>query len=139
INRNAIFTGGIRPHLYCLPIAKREKHRQALRRAATSGDPRVFLGTHSAPHAVSAKEAAYGCAGIFTAPYALAIYAAVFEEEDALDRLEGFAAVNGPVFYRLPVNQVRVTLRREPLAVAERIGDDDNALIPFRAGETLRW
>src|SRR5262249_56633949 len=89
INRNAIFAGGISPHLYCLPIAKREKHRRALRRAATSGSPRFFLGTDSAPHAVSAKEAACGCAGIFTAPCALEIYAEVFEEEDALDRLEG--------------------------------------------------
>jgi dihydroorotase len=139
INRNAIFTGGVRPHLYCLPIAKREKHRQALRRAATSGSPRFFLGTDSAPHPVSAKETACGCAGIFTAPCALEIYAEVFEEEGALDRLEGFAALNGPEFYRLPVNDARVTLRREPLPLPEIIGEGEQKLIPFRAGEILRW
>jgi dihydroorotase len=139
INRNAIFTGGIRPHLYCLPIAKREKHRQALRRAATSGNPRFFLGTDSAPHAVPAKETACGCAGIFTASCAFEIYAEVFEEEGALNRLEAFASLNGPEFYRLPVNETRVTLRREPFAVPEVIGEDANALVPFRAGETLRW
>jgi dihydroorotase len=139
INRNAIFTGGIRPHLYCLPIAKREKHRQALRRAATSENPRFFLGTDSAPHAIQAKETACGCAGIFTAHCALEIYAEVFEEEGALDRLEAFAALNGPEFYRLPVNNTRVTLRREPFAVPESICNGENALVPFRAGETLRW
>ena len=139
INRNAIFAGGIRPHHYCLPIAKREKHRQALRRVATSGNPRFFLGTDSAPHTVPAKEAACGCAGIFTAPCALEIYAEVFEEEGALDRLEGFAALNGPGFYRMPVNGSQVTLRREPCPVPERIGEDENAVVPFRAGETLRW
>ena len=139
INRNAIFTGGIRPHLYCLPIAKREKHRRALRRAATSGNPRFFLGTDSAPHAVPAKETACGCAGIFTAPCALEIYAEVFEEEGALDRFEAFAALNGPEFYGLPVNATRVTLRREPCPVPEYIGEGENAIVPFRAGETLRW
>jgi dihydroorotase len=139
INRNAIFTGGIRPHLYCLPIAKREKHRQALRRAATSGNSRFFLGTDSAPHAVPAKETACGCAGIFTAPCAFEIYAEVFEEEGALDRLEAFASLNGPEFYRLPVNEARVTVRREPFAVPEVIGEDADALVPFRTGETLRW
>jgi dihydroorotase len=139
INRNAIFAGGIRPHLYCLPIAKRERHRQALRRAATSGNPRFFLGTDSAPHTVPAKETACGCAGIFTAPCALEIYAEVFEEADALDRLEGFAALNGAGFYRMPVNDSRVTLRREPYPVPEHIGEDENAVTPFRAGETLRW
>src|SRR5208282_2014148 len=139
INRNAIFAGGIRPHLYCLPIAKREKHRRALRQAATSGNPRFFLGTDSAPHAVSTKETACGCAGIFTAPCALEIYAEVFEEDAALDRLEAFAALHGPEFYRLPVNEARVTLRREPFPVPESIGEGKNALIPFRAGETLRW
>jgi dihydroorotase len=139
INRNAIFAGGIRPHLYCLPIAKRETHRQALRRAAVSGNPRFFLGTDSAPHIVPAKETACGCAGIFTAPCALEIYAEVFEEEDALDRFEAFAALNGPEFYRLPVNSTRVTLLREPFAVPQSIGEGANALVPFRAGETLRW
>jgi dihydroorotase len=139
INRNAIFAGGLRPHLYCLPIAKREKHRQALRRAATSGKPRFFLGTDSAPHAVPAKETACGCAGIFTATCALEIYAEVFEEEAALDRLEAFAALHGPAFYGLPHNETRVTLRREPLPVPERIGEGETALAPFRAGESLRW
>jgi dihydroorotase len=139
INRNAIFAGGIRPHLYCLPIAKREKHRQALRRAATSGNPQFFLGTDSAPHAVPAKETACGCAGIFTAPCAIEIYAEVFEEEGALDRVEAFASLNGPEFYRLPVNETRVNLRRVPFAVPEVIGEGANALVPFRAGDTLRW
>jgi dihydroorotase len=139
INRNAIFSGGIRPHLYCLPIAKREKHRRALRRAATSGDRRFFLGTDSAPHAVAMKETACGCAGIFTASCALEIYAEVFEEEVALDRLEAFASLNGPAFYGLRPNEAQVTLRREPFQVPERIGDSDGAVIPFRPGETLRW
>ena len=139
INRNAIFMGGIRPHLYCLPIAKREKHRRALRRAATSGSPRFFLGTDSAPPAVAAKETACGCAGIFTAACALEIYAEVFEEEEALDRFEAFAALHGPAFYQLPVNKTRVTLRREPYPVPEHIGEGENALVPFRAGDTLRW
>jgi dihydroorotase len=139
INRNAIFAGGIRPHLYCLPIAKREKHRRALRRAAVSGDRHFFLGTDSAPHPVSAKETACGCAGIFTAASALELYTEVFEEEDALDRLEAFAALNGPAFYRLPPNEWRITLRREPIAVPALIGNGDGAIVPFRAGETLRW
>ena len=139
INRNAIFQGGIRPHLYCLPIAKREKHRRALRRAATSGHPAFFLGTDSAPHAIATKETACGCAGIFTAATAIELYAEVFDEDGALDRLEAFASLNGPRFYRLPVNQRRVTLRREANAVPDRIGDGDLAVAPFRAGETLRW
>jgi dihydroorotase len=139
INRNAIFAGGIRPHLYCLPIAKREKHRLALRRAATSGDPHFFLGTDSAPHARPAKETDCGCAGIFTAPCALEIYAEVFEEEGALDRLEAFASLNGPLFYRLPPNETRVSIARELLPVPERIGAGDNTVISFRGGETLRW
>jgi dihydroorotase len=139
INRNALFAGGIRPHLYCLPIAKREKHRRALRRAATSGNGKFFLGTDSAPHAVVTKETACGCAGIFTAPCALEIYAEVFDEEAALDRLEAFASLNGPNFYRLPPNEAWITLRRESWVVPERIGNSDNAVVPFRAGETLRW
>ncbi len=139
INRNAIFAGGIHPHLYCLPIAKRERHRLALRRAVASGDDRFFLGTDSAPHAVPAKETACGCAGIFTAPCALEIYAEAFEEEAALDRLEAFASLNGPAFYRLPPNDARVTLRREPFPVPKQIGAGDDAVIPFRAGDTLRW
>jgi dihydroorotase len=139
INRNALFAGGVRPHLYCLPIAKREKHRLALRRAAASGDQHFFLGTDSAPHAVPSKEAACGCAGIFSAAGALEIYAEVFEEEGALDRLEAFAALNGAKFYRLPVNETRVSLRYQPTAVPTSIGAGDTAIVPFRAGETLRW
>jgi dihydroorotase len=139
INRNALFAGGIRPHLYCLPIAKREKHRLALRRCATSGDQRFFLGTDSAPHAFPTKETACGCAGIFTAPCALELYTEVFEEEAALDRLEAFASLNGPQFYRLPPNDARITLRREPFVAPQLIGEGDNAVVPFRAGETLRW
>jgi len=139
INRNALFAGGIRPHLYCLPIAKREKHRRALRRAATSGNGKFFLGTDSAPHAVVTKETACGCAGIFTAPCALEIYAEVFDEEAALDGLEAFASLNGPNFYRLPPNEAWIMLRRESWVVPERIGNSDNAVVPFRAGETLRW
>ncbi len=139
INRNAIFQGGIRPHLYCLPIAKREKHRQALRRAATGGSAKFFLGTDSAPHAIPTKETACGCAGIFCAPNALELYAEVFEEEGALDRLEAFASLNGPNFYRLPVNETRVTLRRVSNPVPARVGEGALAVGPFRAGETLRW
>src|SRR6266404_4571452 len=139
INRNAIFQGGIRPHLYCLPIAKREKHRRALRHAATSGNPAFFLGTDSAPHAIPTKETACGCAGIFTAASALELYAEVFEEAGALDRFEAFASLNGPAFYRLPVNERRVTLRHEKWIVPDRVGDGADAVAPFCAGETLRW
>jgi dihydroorotase len=139
ISRNAIFAGGIRPHLYCLPIAKREKHRRAVRRAATSGNEKFFLGTDSAPHAIPAKETACGCAGIFTAPCALEVYAEVFEEEASLDRLEAFASLNGPRFYRLPPNEARITLQREAWVVPQRIGEGNDAVVPFRAGETLRW
>ena len=139
INRNALFQGGIRPHLYCLPIAKREKHRRALRQAATGGDPDFFLGTDSAPHALPTKETACGCAGIFTAPAALELYAEVFEEEGALDRFEAFASLNGPAFYHLPANEARVTLRREDWRVPERVGEGDLVVVPFRAGEEVRW
>lgn len=139
INRNAIFQGGIRPHLYCLPIAKRERHRLALRRAATSGDAHFFLGTDSAPHAIPTKETSCGCAGIFTAAGALELYAEVFEEEGALDRFEAFASLNGPAFYRLPVNEARITLRRAAYTVPAQIGEGALALAPFRAGEMLRW
>jgi dihydroorotase len=139
INRNAIFQGGIRPHLYCLPIAKREKHRLALRRAATSGRPCFFLGTDSAPHAIPTKETACGCAGIFTAASALELYVEVFDEEGAFDRFEAFASLNGAEFYRLPVNETRVTLRCEPFTVPNHVGEGQLAVAPFRAGETLRW
>lgn len=139
ITRNALFAGGIRPHLYCLPIAKREEDRQALRRAVTSGDPHFFLGTDSAPHALAQKEGARGAAGIFTAPAALELYAEIFEEDGALDRLEAFASCHGPRFYGLPVNEGEVTLVREPFLVPARIGEGENTLVPFRAGESLCW
>jgi dihydroorotase len=139
INRNAMFTGGIRPHAYCLPVAKRELHRLALRKAATSGDPKFFLGTDSAPHAQSAKESACGCAGIFNAPYALESYATVFEEEGALDKFQGFASLNGPAFYKLPVNEEMVALRKAPVEVPESIDCSGTPVVPFHAGETLGW
>ena len=139
INRNAIFDGGIRPHAYCLPVAKRERHRQALRRAATSGSPQFFLGTDSAPHAAHAKEAACGCAGIFNAPFAIESYAAVFAAEGAIDRLEGFASRHGPAFYRLPVNTGTIILEREPTTVPERIAAGDTDLVPFHTGEEIGW
>lgn len=139
INRNAMFAGGLRPHAYCLPVAKRERHRLALREAATSGSPKFFLGTDSAPHAASAKESSCGCAGIFNAPYALESYAAVFDEEGALDRFEAFASMNGPLFYGLPLNEDRVTLERASHPVESAIGDGGSALVPFHAGETLQW
>jgi dihydroorotase len=139
INRNAMFDGGIRPHFYCLPVAKREQHRQALRRAATSGSPKFFLGTDSAPHAIGKKEAACGCAGIFNAPFALESYAATFEEEGALDKLEAFASVHGPTFYGLPLNRGRIVLERGAYPMPERIAAGAEPLVPFRAGETLAW
>jgi dihydroorotase len=139
INRNAIFDGGIRPHAYCLPVAKRERHRLAVRRAAVSGSPKFFLGTDSAPHEIGRKESGCGCAGIFNAPFALESYAQVFEEEDALDRLEGFASEHGPRFYGLPLNQDRVTLERVGSVVPEQIEMGSIALVPFHAGETLEW
>jgi dihydroorotase len=139
INRNAMFAGGIRPHAYCLPVAKREAHRLALRKAATSGNAKFFLGTDSAPHAISAKEAACGCAGIFNAPYALESYAAVFEEEGALDRFEGFASLHGPAFYGLPLNSGTVTLGKALVEVPATIDANGTAIVPFHAGETLGW
>jgi dihydroorotase len=139
INRNAIFAGGLRPHAYCLPVAKREKHRLAVRRAATSGAPNIFLGTDSAPHARHAKESACGCAGIFNAPYALESYINVFDDESALDKFEAFASVNGARFYGLPLNDDTVTLERSQVQVPERIESDGIELIPFHSGETLGW
>ena len=135
INRNALFAGGLRPHAYCLPVAKREEHRLAVRKAATSGSPKFFLGTDSAPHAREAKESACGCAGIFNAPHALESYATVFEDEGALDRLEGFASEHGARFYGLPLNDGQVTLERAEAAVPEEIA----GVVPFHAGETVRW
>ena len=139
INRNAIFAGGLRPHAFCLPVAKREKHRLAVRKAATSGSPQFFLGTDSAPHARSAKESGCGCAGIFNAPFALESYAAVFDAEGKLDNLEAFASVNGPRFYGLPLNEGTITLERADVEVPERIEADGIELVPFHAGETLGW
>jgi dihydroorotase len=139
INRNAMFDGGIRPHAYCLPVAKRERHRLSLRRAATSGSAKFFLGTDSAPHAAHDKEAACGCAGVFNAPFALESYAQVFDEEGALDRLEAFASENGPRFYGLPLNEGRLGLERRETRVPERMALDVAELVPFQAGETLGW
>jgi dihydroorotase len=139
INRNAMFVGGIRPHAYCLPVAKREHHRQALRKAATSGAAQFFLGTDSAPHDRTLKEAACGCAGIFNAPFALESYLAVFEEENALDRFEAFASEHGPHFYRLPLNTGTVTLERVPVIVPAEIDVGAARVVPFHAGETLHW
>ena len=136
INRNAMFAGGLRPHAYCLPIAKREEHRLAVRRLATSGLPNVFLGTDSAPHERHAKESSCGCAGIFNAPFALESYVQVFEEEDALHKFEAFASVNGARFYGLPLNEDLVMLERTEVEVPHEI---DGGIVPFHAGEMLRW
>jgi len=138
-NRNAIFQGGIRPHYYCLPIAKREKHRLALRKAAISGSPKFFLGTDTAPHTIEAKQSACGCAGLFNAPYALEAYAKVFDEENALDKLEGFASEFGPRFYGLPLNEGKVTLERKEVLVPETLDVMDTKIVPFHSGGTLPW
>ena len=139
LNRNALFQGGLRPHHYCLPVLKREKHRLAVRAAAVSGSPKFFLGTDSAPHDRSAKESGCGCAGVFNAPHALESYAAVFEEEGALDRLEAFANVNGARFHGLPLNEGVVTLVRDGVDVPDALPAGDGALVPFHAGERLGW
>lgn len=139
INRNAMLVGGIRPHAYCLPVAKREKHRLALRRAATSGSPKFFLGTDTAPHAREAKESACGCAGIFNAPFALESYLTVFEDEGAIDKFEAFASENGPAFYGLPLNEGTVTLERTEVEVPEVIDVNGTDVVPFHAGQALRW
>jgi dihydroorotase len=138
-SRNALFAGGLRPHWYCLPVLKRETHRAALVAAATSGDPRFFLGTDSAPHERGTKEAACGCAGCYSAPSALALYAEAFEDAGALDRLEGFASFFGADFYRLPRNVDKVTLRREPWALPAELPFGRGTIVPLRGGETLRW
>jgi dihydroorotase len=135
LNRNAMLVGGIRPHAYCLPVAKREQHRLALRRAATSGNGKFFLGTDTAPHLREAKEAACGCAGIFNAPFALESYLTVFDEDSALDRFEGFASEHGARFYGLPLNQGTVTLERASAEVPMEL----SGVVPFHAGETLGW
>ena len=138
-NRNAIFTGGIRPHYYCLPVLKREVHRVALVEAATSGSPRFFLGTDSAPHPAHLKEHATGCAGCYTAHAAMELYAEAFDAAGALDRLEGFASFFGPDFYGLPRNTGTLTLKRQDWTVPESYAFGEAQLKPLRAGETLRW
>ena len=138
-NRNALFKGGIRPHFYCLPVLKRERHRMALLAAATSGSSKFFLGTDSAPHAQHTKEAACGCAGIYTAHTALELYAEAFDEVHALDKLEGFASFFGADFYNLPRNTQRVTLQRESWQVPAALAFGEHRLIPLRAGENIAW
>ena len=135
LNRNALFAGGLRPHHYCLPVLKRERHRLAVRAAAVSGSPKFFLGTDSAPHRIGDKESACGCAGVFNAPFALESYLAVFEEEGALDRFEGFASEHGARFYGLPLNEGTVTLKRDGVDVPAMLGE----VVPFHAGERLAW
>lgn len=141
INRSDMFKGGIRPHLYCLPIAKRETHRIALRKAAVSGSPKFFLGTDSAPHVTAAKETSCGCAGVFNAPFAIESYAMTFDEENALDKLEGFASLFGPQFYGLPVNDEMITLTRGHNIPPEKIStiDGDIELVAFHGGEDVGW
>jgi dihydroorotase len=139
INRNALFEGGIRPHAYCLPVVKRERHRLALRKAATSGSAKFFLGTDSAPHAVERKETGCGCAGIYNAAFALESYATVFDEEGALDRFEAFASENGPRFYGLKLNQGTITLERGETRVPDALPAAGSAIVPFHAGEVLGW
>ena len=139
INRNDILVGGIRPHMYCLPVAKREQHRLALRGAATSGSPKYFLGTDSAPHHRHTKESDCGCAGIFNAPFALESYLQVFEDERALDHFETFASLAGPAFYGLAPNEERVTLEKRPVDVPATVDGGEAEIVPFHAGETLRW
>ena len=139
MNRNALLAGGIRPHHYCLPVLKREAHRQALLRAATSGSPKFFLGTDSAPHGRGAKEAACGCAGCYTAHAGIELYAEAFESAGALDRLEGFASFFGADFYRLPRNTEKITLVKEDWQVPGQQPMGDEVLVPLRAGETIAW
>lgn len=138
-NRNALFVGGIRPHYYCLPVLKREQHRLALVKAATSGNPKFFLGTDSAPHTTETKETACGCAGCFSAPIALELYAEAFESANALDKLEGFASLHGADFYRIPRNSGTVTLEKTSWDVPASYGDNEVSISPLRAGEKLSW
>lgn len=139
LNRNALFEDGIRPHHYCLPVLKRERDREALLQAATSGDPKFFLGTDSAPHPVEAKETACGCAGIYTAHAAIELYAEAFEQKGKLDKLEGFASFHGAAFYDLPRNTATLSLRRDPWHVPARLPFAEHYLVPFRAGELCQW
>jgi dihydroorotase len=138
-NRNAMFTGGVRPHYYCLPVLKRETHRQALIAAATSGNPKFFLGTDSAPHAKGLKEHACGCAGCYTALHAMELYAQAFEQADALDKLEAFASFYGADFYGLPRNEDKVTLERATWNVPEELPMGDTTVVPLDAGQSLNW
>lgn len=138
-NRNALFVGGIRPHWYCLPVLKRETHRQALVEAATSGDKRFFLGTDSAPHTRASKEQSCGCAGCYTAFHAMGLYATAFEAAGKLDALEAFASLNGPAFYGLPVNQETITLRRTTTRIPDELPMGDTTAVPLAAGEELHW
>ena len=139
LNRSAVFIGGLRPHHYCRPVLKREEHRQALLAAATSGNPKFFLGTDSAPHPKHAKESARGCAGIYTAHAAIELYAEAFEQAGALDRLEAFASFHGPDFYCLPRNHDRITLEQQSWRVPQQFGDGQDTLVPLRAGEFVVW
>ncbi len=139
INRNDILVGGIKPHFYCLPVAKRELHRLALRKAATSGHEKFFLGTDTAPHSIHNKENACGCAGIFTAPNALEHYVQVFDEENALDKFEAFASLNGPAFYGLPINKGQIRLEKESQQVSKVIGQGELSVLPYKADETIGW
>jgi dihydroorotase len=138
-NRNALFAGGIRPHYYCLPIIKRERHRLALVKAATSGNPKFFLGTDSAPHITSLKETSCGCAGCYSAYAALELYAEIFERAGALNKLEGFASFFGADFYRLPRNSDTVTLEKTTWSIPLFYGENDNTVTPLKAGEELSW
>ena len=139
IDRNDILVGGIKPHSYCLPVAKRARHKEALRELVTTGNPKFFLGTDSAPHSRAAKESACGCAGIFSAPVAIESYAQTFDELGCLDQLEGFASLHGPRFYGLPPNEETITLERSGQKVPERIDPNGQDLTPFHAGEHLDW
>jgi dihydroorotase len=139
LNRTAMFAGGLRPHLYCLPVLKREAHRLALVEAASAGHPRFFLGTDSAPHSRRAKESACGCAGIYTAHAAIELYAEVFEAAGALDQLEAFASFHGPDFYGLPRNSQRITLEKAAWSVPESLDFGGDTVVPFRGGETVNW
>lgn len=138
-NRNKMLAGGIRPHYYCLPVLKRETHRQALLAAATGGSPKFFLGTDSAPHVKGAKESACGCAGSYTAYAAMELYASVFEQADALDKLESFASLNGPAFYGLPVNKDKITLVKQSWTVPAEYPLGESTVVPLTAGEQLEW
>jgi dihydroorotase len=138
-NRNDMLVGGIRPHYYCLPILKRSIHQQALIEAATSGNAKFFLGTDSAPHAINAKESACGCAGSYTAHAAIELYTEVFEQADALDKLEAFASINGPTFYQLPINDDTITLIKSSWQVPKTMNFGSDQVVPIRAGEAIQW